>query len=389
MAAEGDFQMTRRSLASGARLTAMMVSVFFVAAPVSAQTSSAKASSKTNTWTAPKTSWGDPDLEGVWTSDSVRGIPMERPAELAGKTELSDEEFAAKVKRDEETRARAENAEGAFRNDGAWLKKSFRQTSLIVEPADGRRPPLRPDAQLRTAPRDRGSFGEGPFYGPEDFTLYDRCITRGVVGSILPVVYGNGNRILQTPGQVVISYEMVHDTRVIPVDGRPHVGSKIRQYLGDSRGRWEGNTLVVETTNFTDQTSIGNNGNGLRHSADMKLIERFTRVEADVLQYEVTIEDPKTYTRPWKLSIPLISPEGFQLLPYDATKATTCSAQCSVASVPRTKRWKRMPRRGSSGPARAFSRASTPVHVRSLVVKAARVDRERGRYNQDAPAASW
>jgi hypothetical protein len=317
MAAEGDFEMTRRSLASGARLTALMVSVVFVVAPVSAQTSSGKASSKTNTWTAPKTSWGDPDLQGVWTSDSVRGIPMERPAELAGKTELSDEEFAAKVKRDEETRERAENAEGAFRNDGAWLKKSFRQTSLIVEPADGRRPPLTPEAQLRAAPRDRGSFGEGPFYGPEDFTLYDRCVTRGVVGSILPVVYGNGNRILQTPGQVVISYEMVHDTRVIPVDGRPHVGSKIRQYLGDSRGRWEGNTLVVETTNFTDQTSIGNNGNGLRHSADMKLIERFTRVDADVLQYEVTIEDPKTYTRPWKVSIPLISPAGFQLLPYE------------------------------------------------------------------------
>ncbi len=276
--------MTRRWLASGAPWTAMMVSVFFVVAPVSAQTSSGKASSRTNTWTAPKTSWGDPDLQGVWTSDSVRGIPMERPAELAGKTELSDEEFAAKVKRDDETRARAENAEGAFRNDGAWLKKSFRQTSLIVEPADGRRPPLTPESQLRAAPRDRGSFGEGPFYGPEDFTMYDRCITRGVVGSILPVVYGNGNRILQTPGQVVISYEMVHDTRVIPLDGRPHVGPKIRQYLGDSRGRWEGNTLVVETTNFTDQTSIGANGNGLRHSADMKLIERFTRVEADVLQ---------------------------------------------------------------------------------------------------------
>ena len=241
----------------------------------------------------------------------------ERPASLAGKAELTDEEYADKVKRDTATRTNAENAEGAFRNDGAWLKKSFRQTSLIVEPADGRRPPLTDQAQLRAAPRDRGSFGEGPFYGPEDFTLYDRCITRGIVGSILPVVYGNGNRILQTPNEVVISYEMVHDTRIIPLDGRPHVGQKIRQYLGDSRGRWEGNTLIVDTTNLSDQTSIGANGNGLRHSADMKITERFWRTDSDILQYEITIDDPKTYARPFRLSIPLISPEGFQLLPYE------------------------------------------------------------------------
>jgi hypothetical protein len=127
---------------------------------------------------------------------------------------------------------------------------------------------------------------------------------------------------------VVISYEMVHDTRVIPLDGRPHVNSKIRQYLGDSRGHWEGNTLVVETTNLTDETSIGLNGNGLRHSADMKIIERFTRTDADLLQYEILVEDPKTYSRPFKIAIPLISPKGFQLLPYECHKATTCCRTC-------------------------------------------------------------
>jgi len=116
---------------------------------------------------------------------------------------------------------------------------------------------------------------------------------------------------------VAISYEMVHDTRIIPLDGRPHVGSKIRQYMGDARGHWEGDTLVVETTNLTDQTSIGLNGNGLRHSADMKMVERFTRKAPDELQYEIHIEDPKTYTRPFTIRIPLISPPGFQLLPYD------------------------------------------------------------------------
>jgi hypothetical protein len=301
-----------------AAILAILAIVALGARPVRAQGQSPKATAKpAKTWTPTKTPWGDPDIQGVWTSDSVRGIPTQRPAELAGKAELSEDEYNKKVARDEQTRKTAENAEGAFRNDGAWLLKSFRQTSLITEPADGRFPPLTPEAQRRAAPRDRGSFGEGPFYSPEDFTLYDRCITRGIIGSILPVVYGNGNRILQTPGQVVISYEMVHDTRVIPIDGRPHLSSKIRQYLGDSRGHWEGNTLVVETTNLTDQTSIGANGNGLRHSAEMKMIERFTRLDSDVLQYEITVDDPKTYSRPFKMSIPLISPPGFALLPYE------------------------------------------------------------------------
>src|ERR1700722_9069701 len=294
--------------------------MLLAAGPVAAQAPTAAsrtAKTSSRAWAPPKTPWGDPDIEGVWTSDSVRGIPTQRPAELAGQAELSDEEFAKKVARDNDRRKKAEDAEGAFRNDGAWLKKSFRQTSLVVEPADGRIPPLTPEAQKRAATRDRGSFGEGPFYSPEDYTLYDRCITRGIVGSVLPVVYGNGNRILQTPEQVVISYEMVHDTRVIPLDGRPHIGSKIRQYLGDARGHFEGNTLVIETTNLTDQTSIGLNGNGLRHSADMKIVERFTRTAPDVIQYEIALDDPRTYTRPFTISVPLISPAGFQLLPYD------------------------------------------------------------------------
>ncbi len=267
-------------------------------------------------WTAARTPWGHPDISGVWTSDGVIGIPLQRPDQFAGKAELSDEEFAQKIKRDQQTRERAENAVGSFRSDNAWLLKSFKQTSLIVD-GDGKLPPLTPEAEKRRATRDRGSFGEGPFESPENFTNYDRCITRGIVGSVLPVVYGNGNRILQTPNEVVISYEMVHDTRVIPLDGRPHIASSIRQYLGDSRGHWEGNTLVVETSNLTDRTSIGLNGNGLRHSADMTIVERFTRVAADELQYKMLLTDPKTYTRSFTISVPLISPAGFQLLPYD------------------------------------------------------------------------
>jgi hypothetical protein len=170
---------------------------------------------------------------------------------------------------------------------------------------------------LRRAPRDQGTFGNGPFDSPEDFTLYDRCITRGVVGSVLRVIYGNGNRIVQAPGMVAISYEMIHDTRVFYTDGRPSLGQNIRLYLGDSRARWEGDELVVETTNMTDETSIGLNGNGLRHSDRMKLTERIKRVAPDILQYQVTIDDPVTYESPFTLSMPLTPLDGNRLLPYE------------------------------------------------------------------------
>jgi hypothetical protein len=271
-----------------------------------------------NGFVQPKTEWGDPDISGVWTSDAALGIPRERPAKFGNRAMLTDEEFAEAQKADEARRKRGENAEGAFRNDDAWKTKSYRQTSLVIEPEDGHTPAFTAEAQKRAASRDRGSFGEGPFNSPLDFTLYDRCITRGIVGSIMPVVYGNGNRIVQAPGQVIISYEMVHDTRVIYTDGRPHINTGIRQYLGDSRGRWEGNTLVIETTNFTDQTSIGGgNGNGLRHSADLKITERITRVDNDELRYEVHVDDPKTYTKAFTISLPLTSPPGYEMLPYE------------------------------------------------------------------------
>jgi hypothetical protein len=266
----------------------------------------------------PKTAWGDPDISGVWTSDAALGIARDRPEKYGNRAMLTDEEFNEAHKADEARRVAGENAIGAFRNDGAWKTKSYRQTSIVIEPEDGHWPAFTADAQKRAAPRDRGSFGEGPFDSPLDFTLYDRCITRGIVGSIMPVVYGNGNRIIQAPGAVILSYEMVHDTRVIYTDGRPHVSQKIPQYLGDSRGHWEGNTLVIETTNFTDQTSVSaGNGNGLRHSADLKLTERITRTDKDELRYEVHVDDPKTYVKPFTLSLPLTSPPGYVLLPYE------------------------------------------------------------------------
>jgi len=266
-------------------------------------------------YSPPRTPWGDPDLQGVWSSDDTSGIPMQRPANLGNELYQSDEQWAARQKQTQQGIQNALNAIGTFRGD--YARRSFRQTSLIVDPPDGRTPAFTPAAEKRRAPRDRGTFGDGPFNTPEDFTMYDRCITRGIVGSVLRVVYGNGNRITQAPGMVAISYEMVHDTRVLYTDGRPHVSPSIKQLLGDSRARWEGDELVVETTNLTDKTSIGLNGNGLRHSDKMTITERFKRVAADVIQYQMTIDDPVTYVRPFTLSLPLTPLEGNILLPYD------------------------------------------------------------------------
>ena len=200
-----------------------------------------------------------------------------------------------------------------------------RQTSLIIDPPNGRLPPLTAEEQkLRKEARGGKGFpgewrGQADSY--DDLNIYYRCITRGVLGSIIPVIYNNGNEILQAPGLVIIRNEMIHETRIIPLDGRPHLSPEIRQYMGDSRGHWEGNTLVIETTNFTDKDAIGSNGAGYpgdpgHHSADLKLTERLTRVDANTLNYQATIDDPKTWTQPWTILIPLKRNDNYQLLEY-------------------------------------------------------------------------
>jgi hypothetical protein len=264
-------------------------------------------------WTTPKTPWGEPDLQGVWSSDDAT-FPVSRPQNQAD-LYLSDEQYAARVKQIQQGVVNAEqNATSTFRGD--FARRAFRQTSYIVDPPDGRMPQPNPDARKRARVGDRGTFGDGPFHTFDDFTNYDRCLTRGIWGSVQRVIYGNGNRIVQAPGMVAITYEMIHDTRVIYTDGRPQPGN-IRQYLGTSRGRWEGDTLVVETTNLTDQTSIGANGNGLRHSERMTMIEQFRRVADDIVQYQLTVNDPVTYPRPFTMSIPLTPLDGGVLLPYE------------------------------------------------------------------------
>jgi hypothetical protein len=267
-------------------------------------------------YTTPKTPWGEPDLQGVWSSDDMEGVQRPRPAQFGGRLYMNDQEDAARVKQVQANVNTRENVStSTFRND--FARRAWRQTSQIIDPPDGQQPGFTPAAEKRRAPRDRGTFGDGPFNTVEDFTLYDRCITRGVVGSMLRVIYGNGVRIVQSPGVVAITVEMIHDTRVIYTDGRKHINDGIRQYLGDARAHWEGDELVVETTNLTDKTSIGGNGNGLRHSDQMRLTERLKRVADDVVQYQVTVDDPVTYVRPFTFSFPLTPLDGGVILPYE------------------------------------------------------------------------
>ncbi len=157
----------------------------------------------------------------------------------------------------------------------------------------------------------RSSFVGGPFDGPEDFSLLDRCISRSVPGSMIPVMYGNDYQILQAPGIVVITYEIIHEARLIPLDGRPHVGPGIREHMGDARGHWEGETLVVETTNFTEAAAYRG-----ANAATLRVVERFTRPAADRIAWIATIEDPATWTRPWTIGLTLTS-EPQPLLAYE------------------------------------------------------------------------
>ena len=269
---------------------------------------------------AARTPWGDPDLQGTWTTDETIGVPVQRPVELGTKAILTDQDLAERAKRRQTAggagAGAGEEQPGAPAHWGESASQPVRQTSFVVDPPDGRFPPVTPDAQRRAAPRDTGSFGGGPFNTFTDFTNFDRCITRGVIGSLLPRPYGNGFDLVQAPGVVAIRYEMIHEPRVIPIGDRPHLTRGIHLYMGDARGRWEGDTLVVETTNFTDQTSIGFNGNGLRHSAQLKLIERFTRVNAGLMQYEVLVDDPKTYTKPFTIALPIHKSEAYTVYEY-------------------------------------------------------------------------
>jgi len=278
---------------------------------------------------SPRTPWGEPDLQGTYTSDNSIGVPFERPAQFGERAQLTDEEYAAKVSANDEQIAKDQNpapesefsAEdpSAINASRHWLERPetpSRATSLIVDPPNGRLPESTQAGQQRAAElRARRPRGQLPA-SYTDFSNYDRCLTRGVVGSIVPVIYGNGTQIVQAPGVVVIRNEMIHEARVIPLDGSAHAGDGVQMWMGDSRGRFDGDTLVIETTNFTDRTGLGGNGNGAIHSDKLTLVERLRRVDADTLRYEFTVNDPETYARPWTVAFDLDSKPGYEIYEY-------------------------------------------------------------------------
>jgi hypothetical protein len=273
-------------------------------------------------YTVPRTPWGDPDLQGKWPSTDMVGTPMQRDVKLGTRNVLTEAEYkqvkARFAKQAAEDIADFDLERATSTPGGAvggpvsppphWLErgKPQYQASLIVEPPDGRMPALTSAAQQRQAAAREAREGRGPADSYTDRSLYDRCISRGIAGSMLPVIYNNGNEIVQAPGVVAIRNEMIHETRIVLLDGRPHASRHIRTWMGDSRGHWDGDTLVVETRNVGSfAPGIGINGGGTRHSNDIAITERFTRMSADVMLYEMRVEDPKTWTRPWTIQFPL------------------------------------------------------------------------------------
>ena len=256
---------------------------------------------------AQRTPWGDPDLQGTYTNTYENGTPLERPDEFAGRTldQVKGEELA-NIRRSIQKRTIGaflgpEHAPDNWWQDNLDLDRGS-QAWLVIDPPDGKIPPLTADAQKKAQARAaaRKASTRGPADSYEDRSLYDRCITRGLPGSMMPAIYGNQYQIVQAPGYVAILYEMIHETRVIPLDGRGTIGTSITQDMGDARGRWDGDTLVVTTKNFKDR-SVYRNAN----ADTLTLTERFQRIAPDKVRWTVTVDDPATWTKPWTFALPL------------------------------------------------------------------------------------
>jgi hypothetical protein len=291
-----------------------------VAFPAGSAQLAAQANKPTKPYVTPRTPWGDPDLQGSLTNLYEVGTPFERPDEFAGRRldDVKDQELAT-IRRGIQERTRADELAGEIGGTRwIWLD-SFQHEKgstawFVVDPPDGRIPPVTQEAQSRAAARaeSRRLSGRGPADSYEDRSLFDRCITRGLPNSMMPAVYGNSYQIVQTPGYVAIRYEMIHETRIVPLDGRPHLTRYLRLDMGDARGRWEGDTLVVETTNFRGRSAYrGANPETLR------LVERFTRIAPDKIRWAVTVEDSTTWTRPWTFAVPLTISDSEQVMPYE------------------------------------------------------------------------
>jgi hypothetical protein len=299
--------MTRRFWSLGG----LVVAVVAMAGPASAQTRAAQ-----------RTPWGDPDLQGTYTNKYEQGTPFERPDEFEGRRieDIGREELADILKERQDlvllrTALAGGDPAGNLGGPLHWqdqfdIQKGSRPW-FVIDPADGRIPPTSPEARARQAARQAARRGRGPADSWTDRSLYDRCITRGLPGSMMPAIYGNSYEIVQAPGFVAIRYEMVNEVRVVPLDGRPHAGPAIKGHMGDARGYFEGDTLVIETTNFRDE-SVYRGANPDR----LKLVERFTPIGGNRLEWRVTMDDPTTWTKPWTFAMPLTLNPDERIMEY-------------------------------------------------------------------------
>jgi len=304
---------TRSAVAFGALSAFIFVGLLVGPNPLAGQ-----GKPTTSTWKAPRTTWGDPDLQGIWTTNEMHSVPLERPKQFAGRDTLTQEEAAA---RREQTTQGTVNAEGignydrAFRDTaiGYTKQRISTQASLIVDPPNGMLPPLTPEAQKRRAAQPQRPKRPADW---TDLGAWGRCITRGAPTIVEPSGYNNGVQIVQGPGSVAIEKEMIHETRVIPINAGPHLGSKLKLWAGDARGRWEGDSLVIEVANFDGRAPLFGASNNAR------LTERFTRLGPDELEYRFTVDDPGTWSRPWTGRMTMTLDAGqYELVEYACHEA--------------------------------------------------------------------
>ncbi len=302
---------------------------FIATLAVVALSASPAAAQSAGTYAAPRTPDGQPDLQGMWNNETL--TPFERPTSMADKAFLTEEEAAARNQQSDERRAAADAASevrteplpvggniggyNQFWFDPGRRVLSTRQTSMVVDPPDGR-VPVKPWA---VAARTHNLAHVGDSY--VHMSVWDRCLSRGVPGSMFPAGYNNAYRILQTPDHVTIIYEMIHDVRIIPLDNRPHIDRDIKLWMGNSRAHWDGDTLVVETRNFHNRgwiasSAAGGRIKGIPTSKALYVVERFTRVSDDTIMWDMTVEDPNVYTRPWTVSMPLTHRPSYQMFEY-------------------------------------------------------------------------
>jgi hypothetical protein len=290
----------------GSTTTLVFALAAALSAPVNGQAQPPKARPRAAKAPPARTAWGTPDLQGTWTNTTT--TPFERPDDLAGKAVLTE---AERESRNTETAKRLSfdnpdvaGSPGAYNE--FWMDRGrlTHQTSLVIEPADGKIPAMTEAGKQRVAVL-AASRKAHPADSWEDRSAYDRCITRGIPGAMVPGFYNHNYQIFQTKDYVAILVEMIHEARIIPLDGRPFLNDGIRQWTGNSRGHWEGDTLVVETRNLTDKVFEARPGVAFSSGGNLRLIERFKRIDADTLDYQFTVNDPTVYTAPWTVSTPM------------------------------------------------------------------------------------